>query len=378
MQDLELIRTTNPKVIRQVWLNNRSFFGPKMSDELWLENSALRMDQDYGLGKEFKIWILVPKGEGDDPKAILSAVHTYDRPGLISRSLVESGHAGTQRDVEVDDILVAYVLLVFTPVEHRKRGYAKTLLRMLWGKFNSQTEPLVELTFLYSALGTDFYESLGWHAVRSKELVLPVTCHVFPKLAKRTARDHSLEDLTESHLQVITDKDIRLLRAELKLRAIAAPQNTRVAAILPEERCFHRALAKARFTLSKVARIARPFRRIGVRLNNGPEDEDAYVLWTFIEGSRQLLILRARYRTVDQIQCLLKEAMSEAREWNMRTVAIWDMNDCDALAATGILNQDRVNSWSCVGQFRHGPVDPGTGSPRVPVELMANEGFVWT
>ncbi|KAF9183715.1 hypothetical protein BGZ50_004101 [Haplosporangium sp. Z 11] len=197
-------------------------------------------------------------------------------------------------------------------------------------------------------------------------------------LAKRTARDHSLEDLTEPHLQAITDKDVRLPHVELKPRSMAVLQNTQVVIILPEERCFRRALAKARFTLSKVARIESPFRRSSVRLNNGLEDRDAYVLWALIKGSRQLLILRVRYRTLVQIQSLPKEAMNAVREWNMRAIAILDMNDCDALAATRVSNQDSIDSSSCAGQFRHSPVDLGTGSPRAPVELMAHEGFVWT
>ncbi|KAF8929291.1 hypothetical protein BGZ58_009038 [Dissophora ornata] len=382
VMDLELVRAMDPDVIRRVWLNSRTHFGPDMTEELWLERAALRTSLDLGPGVEHKIWILVPKGRGNDPSAILSAVHSYDRAGLMSEKCSEvrdvadqqSINGSGQTDVQLKDIRIAYVLLVFTPTEHRRRGYAKTMLGMLKDQLERQTDPPLELSFLYSSVGANFYESSGWPAIRSRELVIEVPGHVFPELPSGSVNNiYEIEDITEVNIQEIMDKDVELLRSDMEQRALAAaPQNLRFAAIIPEARIFRGQLAIAQFTNSKVVKADRLITRMGLRLLNAdtPDNngEHAFIIWTYLVPHKLLLILRTRYQTVYQLQRLLTEALKDAREWDLAKVEMWDLKDEDAIMASGIPNRDRAVGWSCLGQLR----------PRAaPVELLLNEAFIW-
>lgn len=369
-ESLELVRATEPDVVRRVWLNNKEHFAPDMLDELWLEKAALRTGLDLGPGVEHKIWILVPKGKGNDPSCILSSVHTYDRPGLMShRSQVTEG------DMELKNIAVAYVLLVFTPREHRKKGYAKMALRMLREQLANQVNPAIDLSFLYSSVGRDFYSASGWSAVQSRELIMEVPGLAFPELPVDTIeiKPYELEEITVSNLQALVDRDIGLLRSEMLSRALTTPQGPLVVAIVPEARIFRGQLAIARFTNSKVVKVDKPITKIGVRLvdHDEPGGGDAFIIWTYHLPSKLLLILRVRYRTLYELQRLLKEAMKEAQEWNMDKMALWGLDDDHAIQTTGIRNGDRTTAWSCVCHIRQDDlVDKGT-------VLLANEAYIW-
>lgn len=377
VESLELVRATKPDVIRQVWLNNKKHFAPDTPDELWLEKAALRTSLDLGPGVEHNIWILVPKGESNDPSAILSAVHTYDRAGIMSQHSSDSETG--QVSVKLKSVAIAYVLLVFTPEEHRKKGYAKTTLRMLREHLASQTDPKVDLTFLYSSAGRDFYATSGWPAVRSRELVMQMPGHIFPELPmdKTNTRSYAFEDITDTNLQVIVKRDIELLQSEVLHRALAAPQGPLVAAIIPEARIFQGQLAIARFTNSKVVKTDKPITRIGVRLidHDKPGVEDAFIIWTYHLPNKLLLILRVRYKTIHQLQCLLKEAAKEAQEWDMNSLTLWGLDDDDAIRATGILNGDRTTAWSCIGQIQSSKAHKDLVSKEIV--LMLNEAYIW-
>ncbi|KAG0317830.1 hypothetical protein BGZ99_006084 [Dissophora globulifera] len=411
--ELEIVRAMSPDVIRHVWLNNKRHFAPDMSDELWLERAALRTSLDLGPGVEHKIWILVPKGRANDPSAVLSAAHTYDRAGLIS-DVIKTERKSDEVSVHLRDTIIVYVLLVFTPAEHRKRGYAKQLLVLLNDQLKRQTDPVVELSFLYSSIGQNFYESAGWSTIRSRELLIQVSSHRLPELspslpsqstqgdAAAAVADNQgimMEDITEFNVQRITDDDIELIRSEMRERALAnanaspslsLSQSQRVAVILPEGRLFQGQLAMARFTTGRVAMDDRPISRIGVQLIStgivsARQQQPVFIIWTYLMPSKLLLILRVRYQTVHQLQCLLWEAMKEAHKWGITAVSLWDLDDIDAVAATGIPNTDRSGCWSCLCQLPQGTSSGGGVMTQAlasvplaaPVELVLNEAYIF-
>ncbi|KAF9109857.1 hypothetical protein BGX27_007123 [Mortierella sp. AM989] len=383
--ELELIRTTNPEVIKQVWLNNRTHFAKEIPVDVWLEKSILRTNLDLGVGIEHKIWVLVPKGKGNDPSAILSAVHTYERPGLMSdiRPAMDNGdnEATPSSRVHINDVMIVYILLVFTPVEHRKRGYARKMLSLLWDRLERQTNPTVSHSFLYSSVGPSFYEASGWPATRSRELVMQVPGHIFPDLPRdsSTAKEYQLEDITESNLQEILDEDAELLRLDMRMKAQAATTNQCFLAILPEARTFRGHLSIANFTNRRIAMLNKSITRIGVRLISveKPKNRHPFIIWTYLVPHKLLLILRTRYETVHQLQSLLKEAMKESCEWDMTTMSLWDLNEEDALQATGIPNKNRTIAWSCVGQFGRSDSVDKAEKPQSDIELLLNEAYIW-
>ncbi|KAF9942370.1 hypothetical protein BGZ65_002492 [Modicella reniformis] len=199
---LELARVTEPDDIRQVWLNNKTHFAPDMPDELWLERAALRTGLDLGPGIEQDL----------DPCPRREKQRPICYPVLCSHPYSGESETG-QAKVGLKSVTIAYVLLVFTPKKHRKKGYAKSILRVK-----------LILLFLYSSVG---------HQISR-------THHrgVWPELPT---------DMTK-----VSDKDIELLRSEMLNSAI-----------IPETRIFRRQLTIARFTNSKVVKIDKPIQRIG-------------------------------------------------------------------------------------------------------------------
>ncbi|ORZ14282.1 hypothetical protein BCR41DRAFT_386859 [Lobosporangium transversale] len=406
--ELELVLASDPDVIKQVWINNKVHFAPYASDEAWLEKSRIRTNVDLGPGMGHSIWVLVPRGKGNDPTSILSAAHIILRPGLISKitskatselptnkelNAQELKHSNTQHILasqqnghltesthELKEIAVAYVLLVFTPIEHRSRGFANAMLRMVMDKLKHQTDPVVDLSYLFSAIEPTFYANLGWQMMRSRELVLDqLKSHVFPDLplvdASAAGAKYRINNVTESDLREIVNEDVELLRSEMAKCTLEAPrgQNLHFVTILPHEEAFRTHFEMTRYSNLHIDHINRPITRIGVRLVSIDEHYkglDAFVIWTYIPSSSRICILRLRYQTVHQLQCLLREAMKEAQEWGFSMVSVWDLNDKDALAATGMFNRDRTSWWLCVAQMEH---ENFGGS----ITMVANGAYTW-
>ncbi|KAF9427932.1 hypothetical protein BGZ76_002133 [Entomortierella beljakovae] len=374
--EFELVRTTNPEIINQVWRNNSSHFANTLPLDIWLEKAALRTSLDLGPGVEHVIWVLVPKGKGDDPTSILSAVHTYERPGMMSVVSTPNRNAEnivSSSEISVKDIVIVYALLVFTPTKHRKRGYARIMLKMLATRLKQQLDPVVTFSFLYSSVGPTFYESIGWPAIRSRELVLEIPNFVFPVISSSFPNTrYNLEDITEANIKGIIDHDVGILRHDL-INAQASSLDECFALILPETRVFQGQLAMAKFANTRISHVNRSITRIGARLVCEEEPKTGYpfIIWTYLSSYKLLLILRTRYENVDQLQRLLKEAMKEAKDWGMTTMALWDLNEQDAVQATGVSNRDRTVAWSCINQLS----EESNSAPTL--RLLQNEAFVW-
>lgn len=364
LKDLSLVRTTSPDQTRQVWLSNQVQWGSSLDSDLWLDMADLRTHQDFGPGFGYQIWILVPTAQAHDPNAtILSAAHTFDRPGYL-----------TTRDKDdtpvLKDVRVANVLFVFTPVHFRRHGYGKYLMKLLWEHFDQEESTKTDFSFLYSATGPKFYETLGWKTLPSIELCIPTmddgNVFEFPTIQHSASEPSLLEDITLDNLQDVVDKDISLLTSDLL--SMTTNKNNRYLAILPNARCIKRHLKEAQFITQHVFHSQKSINRVGARILGG--DGDAFILWGHRPQTQLLLILRLRYTTMSQLQALLKEAVQEAIAWQIAAVSVYGVDGHHVAVTTGLLNQERVGSLSCLGEFR-------TSSEMCPVELIIDEGFIW-
>ncbi|KAI1321224.1 hypothetical protein EDD11_007790 [Mortierella claussenii] len=385
---LELVRATDAEVIRQVWTHNRNHFAPNAPLDGWLARAALRMTVDLGPDMGHKIWILVPKGKAHDPSAILSAVHTIERPGLLASLQSKNTSSTTTPDnVELREVVIAFVLLVYTAVEHRNRGYAKTMLKMLRDQMKRQLHPKIELSYLFSGVGPTFYAKAGWRTIRSRVLEIEPQSHVFPQLAMEsdTLAGYRAEDIAEWQLDDVLDKDLKLLRSDLVQHAMTASQHRRFAIVIPDPRAFHKHFEIIQLSNSMINRVDKPITRVGMQLipettQGACKGQQAFpfIIWTYVSSENNLHILRVRYRTIAQLQYLLKQAVKEARERNLATVSIWDLKEEDAILATGGSNKDRTYAWSCLTDIWPESVDrSGDITSDTPSELLFVEGFTW-
>ncbi|KAF9204931.1 hypothetical protein BGZ59_000778 [Podila verticillata] len=365
LKDLSLVRATSPAQIRQVWLSNQVQWGSTLDTDLWLDMADLRTHHDFGPGFGYQIWVLVPTAQAHDPNAtILSAAHTFDRPGYL-----------TTRDKEdtpaLKDVRVANVLCVFTPVHLRGHGYGKHLMKLLWEHFDLGEESTkTDFSFLYSAIGPKFYETLGWKTLPSIELCIPTmddgNVFEFPTIQHSTSEPSPLEDITLDNLQDVVDKDISLLTSDLL--SMATNRNNRYLAILPDARCIKRHLKEAQFITQRVFHSQKSINRVGARILGG--SDDVFILWSHRPQVQLLLILRLRYTTLSQLQVLLKEAVQEAIAWQIPAVSVYGVDGYHVAVTTGLLNQERVGALSCLGEFR-------TSGEMCPIELIIDEGFIW-
>ncbi|KAG0095170.1 hypothetical protein BGZ93_006239 [Podila epicladia] len=359
LKDLSLIRATSPDQIRQVWLSNRVQWDSTLDTDLWLEMADLRSHLDFGSGFGYQIWILVPAAQAHDPNAIiLSAAHTFDRPGYLA---TRDGQETVLRDVRV-----ANVLLVFTPEHLRGHGYGKHLMKLLREHFDQEDSEntRTDFSFLYSAIGPTFYENLGWRSLPSIKLCIPTmndgNVFEFPRHLEISGL--TLEDITLDNLQEVVDRDISQLATELL--SMVANQNKRYLALLPNASCIRRHLAEAQFVAQRVFRSSKAIDRIGARVRGS----DAFILWGHRPQAQQLMVLRLRYTTLSQLQALLKETVQEASAWQLPAVEVYGVNDHHVAATTGLQNQERIEALSCLREFR---------SKNNNLEFVVDEGFIW-
>ncbi|CAG8812888.1 1801_t:CDS:1, partial [Racocetra fulgida] len=84
------------------------------------------------------------------------------------------------------------IAAVFTPPQYRHKGYGSTMMKLLSDKLRFDFK--AEFSFLYSAIGPEFYSRLGWKAYPLKEAIFKVDNN-FTTLSENEASDFQANHL---------------------------------------------------------------------------------------------------------------------------------------------------------------------------------------
>lgn len=119
-----MIEATTPDLIQKTWANNWEEWAKGVEKPTYFEREVVLSKTNFSNNQKIRTWILVPKSFGtnsdkpDDLEQILSAVETYERPGIVAT--VESG---------LQDVPSFSVASVYTPAKYRRYGYGSLLMR---------------------------------------------------------------------------------------------------------------------------------------------------------------------------------------------------------------------------------------------------------
>lgn len=218
---------------------------------------------------------------------------------------------------------------LFTPEQHRKKGYAKTLLEHVHrvakgaavGASGSPAgdDPTAVLSFLHSDVGS-FYARFGWH-IPSSATNLDTTwpaasLPAAPHPASPTPRPLSLADL-----RAVLPDDVALISASLP-----APSKTRMA-IAPTFASHESSITRAVFDAERLRRPAPTF----WGLESGTRGDAAswsFVTFTvdFARSTLRILRWRSALEGRDgQDEALLRSALAVAKRCGVEKAVAWSV-----------------------------------------------------
>ncbi|KAJ3274545.1 hypothetical protein HDU76_010707, partial [Blyttiomyces sp. JEL0837] len=222
-------------------------------------------------------WVLVPEDDIETTD-ILSSCESYSRPGTIITRPSSSDSKPT-----VTHGTIYSIASVYTPTQHRRKGYANTLLtKLLHEKFKSDPE------FIGSNLYSDVYECGTFE----------VDVGVWAKNAVEKKKDgHIVNDLTDGELSSLMKDDLnmsidRMMKDSLEGKGLSSkllihPEYESVMWLVARSRYYLASLSSSMDSLS-----GKTFDVIGGSISNADGTKRGYALWCIDYRKKEMTIVR--------------------------------------------------------------------------------------
>jgi hypothetical protein len=333
-------------------------------------------------------WVLVDPA--DDPHKILSSCETTRKDALVSIPHVDGNTFSTVKRVTAHG-----VGSVFTPEEHRGKGYAGIMLQLLAQTLKKENAE--GFSVLYSDIGKvsvfvyiehckgrkdmvrcslglsqKFYARYGWLPHRSTHLE-------FPALESGTLAGVKL--LRSTDVPALCVKDIAAVKEKLSRPSIDL--KTKVA-FIPNYQTLEWHWAREEF----VAPVLRKHIDLKPEFKGAiTADGKRWIIWNRDFGKiSQLYIIRYvnlsrsldEAKEEEQLAHLFLAAGLEARKWGLQKVTMWNPDEVCIRAARRAAGStveviDRENDSVASLMMHHSKI----GSDPEKVEWLANEKFGW-
>ena len=358
---------------KSIWRATSTAWKDALTVHEYLEESSYLMSVPLAKNQGMTQWVLVDKRLPSDQRQLLASCETFRKRSLVSDpqgNILESITHG--------------IASVYCNPAYRGRGYASRMLRELnrvlptWQAENTHG---VVASVLYSDIGGGFYERLGWVPFPSHHIVFePV-----PSKSRETT------PIFDSDLPELCEIDERLVRTA----AIAKPAQDQKAlrfAILPD--CDHMRwhYGKEEFVCNRLfgkkpdvkgAVAGQPGSRVWViwthRFYEHPDNASGntlYILRLGIESQFGDTDRRDVDVEMENLKLVLQAAQTEASEWNLHQVQLWDPSPevAEWIVKTGIPHRAEVRtqeSLGCLQWYGNG------GSKEGDVDWLYNEKYAW-
>ncbi|KAK3714949.1 hypothetical protein LTR37_007439 [Vermiconidia calcicola] len=340
--ELQLVVATQEEHIHQQKVNCVEWKGA-LSPEAYLRREEHLIRQDLSKDGALTPWALVYQPEGSDKRQIVCGCETLRKKALVG-----------SKDGKVQEVVSHGVGSVFCPPEFRGRGYAGRMMADLGKKLKSwqaDNGKHVLFSVLYSDIGKQFYAARGWQGFPSAHVSLPAAS---PK-ADGLPSVHMLKSQDLAELCAIDDKLVRT-----RLSTSSGEDRTAVA-LLPDTETMQWHHAREEFVGKEL--LGKPPVIKGAI--TGEKGSRVWCYWTRVwtnpqeEGENTLHILRlviedeafsdfapastettAKIKgsqTAKAIAALFAAAQTEAAQWDMHEVQIWNPTST-TLAAAQLLN----------------------------------------
>ncbi|KAK3706947.1 hypothetical protein LTR37_012446 [Vermiconidia calcicola] len=338
---LQLVVATQEEHIHQQKANSVEWKGA-LSPEAYLRREEHLISQELSKDGALTPWALVYP-EGSDKRQIVCGCETLKKKALVG-----------SKDGKVEEVVVHGVGSVFCPPEFRRRGYAGRMMAELGKRLESwqaDNGKHVLFSVLYSDIGKQFYAARGWQAFPSAHVSLPAVS----SKADGLPSVHMLKSQDLAELCAIDEKLIRS-----RLSKSNAGDRTPVA-LLPDTETMQWHHAREEF-VGKELLGKQPVVKGAI---TGEKGSRVWCYWTRVwtnpqeEGDNTLHILRlvvedeafsdlapasaestAKMKgsqTFKAIAALFAAAQTEAAQWGMHEVQIWNPTST-TLAAAQMLN----------------------------------------
>ncbi|KAK7441743.1 hypothetical protein VKT23_016406 [Stygiomarasmius scandens] len=355
-------------------------WGNGMTEDEYIQRDEECAQSLCGRDGKFKTWILAPR---DDPQTLdfKCSCETFQRTGVVYR-----GHSSTSTEVPCYSIAS-----VFTPTQHRKKGYARHMMRLLhwvlspesysspttfpkvWGLPPSHIRGDAQFSVLYSDVG-DFYASCGPNPSEDGWIIRGANSVIWNMDQVPDFADLELPSMTnwkwlsESDLQKLILQDSNLIQLE-------TPTKTTSFSFLPSGgvEAFQRERQKIFWEKENP-----PIEKWGVIYE--PESDicptTAFATWMFElkpSAPRALIVTRFRIDPANDVQIreLFRLVLKTAKYHNVAKVEIWDVPNTIIEALTCLGGQS-------VEREEHLPAFKWYGPEKTEdIAWLHNEKFAW-
>lgn len=265
---------------------------------------------------------------------------------------------------------------VFTLPAYRKQGLATFFMKEI--VTHMAQLPNAVASVLYSDIGADYYDRLGWRVYASTSAELDA---LTPRNVAATGTKGDGDVATPSagtklhlddELDALLARDNRRLEAEIQSsayagRAVFAPLPTRDS-------------VEWQFCIGAYYASIRGFTPLPTQTGLWLAD-DAFVVWCHNHKGATLNVVRARFPADGQhdvVLTLLRAALAEAQAFRLPRVMIWDppapLFAPEVVAAVDIVQRERTDSLSSAMVFAQ--LHEAGGHAALPL-WVANEKFAW-
>ncbi|KAI1412219.1 hypothetical protein F5Y13DRAFT_200202 [Hypoxylon sp. FL1857] len=328
--DLALDHPT-PNECVEIWSNTSASWKDSLTLPVYLTESQFLTTVPLAANEGMTMWILVDKNRAPGERQIFCSCESFRKRSLISDA-----------EGNVEDCIIHGIASVFCPLEYRRRGYAaRHMIEVAKALRSWQTEyGKCVGSVLYSDIGKVYYARLGWTPnVTNSHLVFPPVKSEWPPKARR---------IYEKDIGSFCQRDEAIIQA-----AMAKPDFTvkKRVTILPDldhmlwhirkedfatQRIFGRIPdakgAIARFQGKDVWAIWT--HRYYHHPDTGTGETVLYILRLVLEGDETANSAASRkpselpenenFDRVSALQAILRAAQSEAGEWRLDHVKLWN------------------------------------------------------
>ncbi|KAJ3055828.1 hypothetical protein HK097_009031 [Rhizophlyctis rosea] len=335
-----IVRRATPEQIRQAWTNNHVSWGaPDLELDQYIQREILLGQTPFATDRE--TWVLAPTDAPSDTLDFVAACETYRRPMLLG-----DGKGGVKEGVCVS------IASVFTPEQHRGKGYAGMLLTVIMEMIKADETVLAST--LYSEVGKTYYAKFGWDYAPS--YVGTILVESYPETNPSTPPTPILA----SEIATVIWEDVDVLTEEMKTNI------SETFLVLPTAEAIQWFHACADYYAPIVGKVDPPPAHLGARLPNGD-----FIIWQHDWIARKIMVLRLRASAPERARDLLRVAVEEARKYGLKKVSMWNPDDTIVSGAVEgaleVMPREDDDSLSGVWQ-RDGDTNP---------VWVANEKYAW-
>lgn len=360
-------------------------WGKGLTLKEYIEREAFLRSQTSCSDGNLRFWSFEQHDSNTGKWFVVSCLETLTRPSLYKIK-------GKPVQASVSHSIGA----VFTPKEHRGKGYAKRLLEQVvkefdnrnsWQQYKGLSEEALEHSF--SALWSDvgmYYAQFGYKATNADELEIQVGAEEYD--------NQDVTWITEDMIPALCADDEAQLKA--KMDADTEQDGVTRVAISPTEHVHELTHARAHYLApivkpeeTKQNSTAGGLHRFGAKLNG------VWILWTQDFSSHKLNILRVHHdqtagedEFLSTLGRLLQAAESECQSWSLPKIILWKQDlprladgkyvTLDSIAKSlrsPCKVQTRTDSSLPMWRFWQGlDKDPATGSP---IEWVMDGKYAW-